>query len=301
MAKILITGGSGLVGNAISKLLLRNGHKPIWLSRETGEFNGIKKYKWDISKKFIDEKAFEDVESIIHLAGAGIADKRWTPEYKKIIIDSRVKSCELLFEYILKNNYNIKTLIGGSAVGYYGALQSDKLFTEEDFPGNDFLAETCQLWEKSYQPFINQGTRTVIIRTATVLSNKGGAYTKMVGPYKLGLGAALGSGKQNFPWIHINDIAGIYNFVLFNQNSNGVYNAVSSEIINNHDFLKQLAKSYNKPFFLPNIPEFILKIVMGESSILLSQGVKISNKKIKDLGYTFEFETAKEALNDLAK
>lgn len=301
MSKILITGGSGSLGVAISELLLKSGHQPVWLSREAGNYKGITKFKWDISKNYIDEKAFEGVESIIHLAGAGIADRRWTTEYKKQIIDSRVKSSELLFNYISKNNFPIHTLVGGSAMGYYGAIQSEKLFTETDNSGTDFLAETCVLWEKSYEPFINSGIRTSIIRTGVVLSKHHGAYAKMAPTFKLGLGAAIASGKQYFPWIHINDIAAIFVHALFDQKTKGIYNGVASELITNKAFSRQLAKSFNKPFFLPNVPAFLLKIVMGEGSVMVTQGPKISNQKIKDSGFKFEFESVETALKDLAK
>lgn len=300
MAKILITGGSGLVGKAISEILLRTKHQPIWLSRETGSFNGIKKFKWDIDKNYIDENAFEDVESIIHLAGAGIADKRWTPDYKKQILDSRIKSAELLFDHISKNNIKIKTLVGGSAIGIYGAVQSEKIFTEKDESGTDFLAKTCVQWEKSYEPFINAGVRTSIIRTGVVLSKNGGAYAKMVFPFKLGFGAAIASGKQYFPWVHINDIAGIFVHALLDQSVSGIFNGVSTELVNNTDFSRQLAKSYHKPFFLPNIPKFALKLAMGEGAVMVTEGVKISNKKIKESGYKFEFDSLEKALKDLA-
>ena len=301
MTKILITGGSGLIGSTISDILLKNNYEPVWLSREAGtSANGIKKFKWDLKKKYIDEKAFEGVESIIHLAGTGIADKRWTTAYKKEIIDSRIKSSELLFDYISKNNYNIKNFVGGSATGYYN-VNDDKVFTEADKPGTDFLAQTCVLWEKSYEPFIDRGIRTCIIRTGIVLSNKEGAYKKMSPPFKIGFGAAIASGQQNFPWIHISDLANIFVTAILNEKLIGVYNGVSSEIINNKTFSKQLAKSFHKPFFLPNVPGFLLKLVMGESAIMVTEGVKVSNQKIKNTGFKFEFEKAEDALKELAK
>ncbi len=300
MSKILITGGTGLLGKTISEILSKNGQTVVWLSREAGNYKSITKFKWDISKNYIDEKAFEGVESIIHLAGAPIADKRWTDSYKKEIIDSRVKSSELLFNCISKNNYPIKTFIGGSAMGYYGSGISEKVFTEEDAAGADFLAETCILWEKSYESFIKKGIRTAIIRTGVVLSKHEGAYAKMAPPFKLGLGAAVGSGKQYFAWIHANDIANMFIYALQNQNIQGIYNGVSSEFINNKDFSRQLAKSFNKPFFMPNVPGFLLKIAMGEGFIMLTGGLKISNKKIKETGFKFEFEKAAEGLANLA-
>jgi len=300
MAKILITGGSGLVGKAISELLLKQGHEPRWLGRESGSWHEIQKFKWDISKNYIDEKSFEGVESIVHLAGAGIIDKCWADSYKKEIIDSRVKSSQLLFETISKNNFKIKTLIGASAVGYYGSVQSEHSYEENDAPGKDFLAETCSAWEKSYSPFINSGIRTVVIRTGIALSEKGGAYAKMLPPFKIGLGAAIGNGKQYFPWIHIKDLAGIFIYGLLHPSLNGPYNASSSEPISNKEFSKQLAKSLKRPFFLPNIPEFALKLVLGERAMTVTTGLKISNKKIKKEGFVFEFDDLGKALEDLS-
>ena len=301
MSKILITGGSGLLGRTISKFLLNMNKQPVWLSREEGTFDQIKKYKWNVEKNYIDENAFDDIEGIIHLAGAGIVDHKWTTDYKKEILDSRVKSSELLFNYISKKNVDIKYIIGGSAIGFYNSSNRERVFTEDDEPGNDFMADTCVKWEKSYELFENFGIRTVIIRTGIVLSSEGGAYKKMVGPFKLGMGAAIASGKQFFPWIHINDIAGIFIHAAFNNNITGIYNGVGSEIITNKEFSKQLAKSLNKPFFLPNVPESALKLIMGEMAVTVTEGPKISNQKFKNTGYVFEFDNVKEALHDLIK
>jgi uncharacterized protein len=300
MTKILITGGSGLIGNAISRLLIEKNYQPILLSRKGDELGSIKKYKWDINQAYIDSKAFDGVEHIIHLAGAGIAEKRWTTAYKKEIIDSRVKSSELLFNFISKNNYNIKTLVGSSAIGYYGAEQSEKVITEADSFGNDFLAESCKLWEQSYTPFIDAGIRTAIIRTGVVLSQHAGAYKKMAVPFKFGLGAAIGSGKQYFPWIHINDIAAMFVYALLNEKISGVYNGVATELITNKEFSKQLALSFNKPFFLPPVPAILLKVAMGEGACMVTEGLKISNDKIKQNGFAFKYETLNGALKNLA-
>jgi len=300
MSKILITGGSGLVGTKVSEFLLKSNHEPVWLSREEGQVTSIKKFKWDIKSSYIDEKAFDGVEHIIHLAGAGIADKRWTKKYKKEIIDSRVKSSELLLNYIVKKNIPIKTLVGGSAIGFYGAKQSQTVFKENDHPGSDFLAESCIVWEKSYLPFASLGIRTPIIRTGVVLSKKGGAYKKMSPPFKFGLGAALGNGKQYFPWIHINDLANMFVYALFNENLNGVYNGVATELITNKHFSKLLAESFDKPFFLPNVPSGALHLAMGEGALMVTEGLKISNAKIKLTGFNFGFEKVNEALKELA-
>jgi uncharacterized protein (TIGR01777 family) len=280
--------------------LIKNKHEPVWLGREEGNFNGIKKFRWDPAQHYTDEKAFEGVEIVIHLAGAAITDKRWTAKYKKEIIDSRVKSSALLFDYISKHNYPVRTLVGASAVGYYGARQSNKLFTENDGPGNDFLAECCTLWENSYKSFIASGMRTTIFRTGIVLSKNGGAYPTLSRPFKSGVGVALASGKQYLPWIHINDLAAMYVNAALNNTMNGVYNAVAPELVTNKQFSKQLAKSLHRPFFLPNVPKVLLQLALGESAIAITEGLKISSQKIKEAGFTFEFENLPQALDDLA-
>ena len=300
MAKILITGGSGLAGRSISELLVKQGHEVCWLSRQKGTLGNIKKFQWDVAKGYMDEAALEGTDAIVHLAGAGIIDKRWTTTYKKEIVDSRVKSSELLFATISKNNYEIKTLVGASAVGYYGSTQSDHCYTETDSPGTGFLAETCITWEKSYKPFISYGIRTVVIRTGIVLSHNGGAYARMVPPFRFGLGAALAGGKQYFPWIHVKDLASIYVHALLHDNLSGAFNAVASEIVTNQEFSKQLAKSLHRPFFLPHVPEMVLKLALGERAMTITTGLKISNEKIKAAGFRFEFDNLEQALDNLS-
>jgi uncharacterized protein (TIGR01777 family) len=300
MSKILITGGSGLLGKAISEILLKNNEEVVWLSRKEGFYKGIKKYKWDIDAKFIDERAFENVEHIIHLAGAGIADKKWSLAYKTEIINSRVKSSALVYDYVKKLNLPLKTLVGASGVGFYGARCSQDVITELEGPFNDFLATTCVSWENSYKPFNELGIRTPIIRTGVVLSKNGGAYKKMILPFKFNLGCSLGSGKQYFPWIHINDIASIFVYALKNEAMTGIYNATASEQVTMNTFCKQLVKSINRFTFLPNIPTFALKLVMGEGYVMLTEGLKINNKKIINEGFKFQFEKLSDALSNIA-
>lgn len=300
MAKVLISGGSGLLGRAISDILLKNNYEVAWLSREEGSYNSIKKMKWNIDENYIDERAFENVEHIIHLAGAGIADKRWTNAYKKEILDSRIRSSQLIYNYTTKLNIKVKTLVGASAVGFYGARSSEELVNENEKPINDFLSRTCLAWENSYLPFKELGIRTPIIRIGVILSNNGGAYKKMVPPFKFNLGCSIGSGKQYFPWIHINDVANIFVHALKNELLKETYNAVGSEHVNMNTFSKQLAKSIHRFTFLPNVPTFVLKMVLGESHLMVTEGLKISNQKIKDAGFKFEFENLSDALTNLA-
>ncbi|MDX2173581.1 MAG: TIGR01777 family oxidoreductase [Bacteroidota bacterium] len=301
MAKVLITGGSGLLGKAISEILLKNNYEVAWLSREEGRYNSVKKYKWDVGNGYIDERAFDNVEHIIHLAGAGIADKKWTIDYKAEIINSRIQSSELLYNSIKKLKIPIKTFVGASAVGFYGARSGEELINEHERPVNDFLSRTCVAWESSYTAFKELGIRTPIIRIGVVLSNNGGAYKKMLPPFKCNLGCSIGSGKQYFPWIHINDIANIFVYALENQALSEIYNGTGTEAITMNTFSKQLAKSIHRFTFLPNVPKFLLKLVLGESHLMITEGLKISNKKIKDTGFKFKFEKLSDALEDLAK
>lgn len=300
MAKILITGGSGLIGRKISDILLQREHTPVWLSREEGKYEGIKKYKWDISTGYLDERALDGVEHIIHLAGAGIIDKRWTSSYKKEILESRVRSAETLYNHVVKHKSSIKSLTGGSAIGYYGAITNQHVYKEEDLAHRDFLGQTCAAWEQSYQPFIDAGIRTSIVRTGVALSKHGGAYKTMRLPFKVGLGAGIGSGEQYIPWIHINDVASIFVHTLLTENISGVFNGVATEPATNNYFSKTLAKSLHRPFFLPNVPAFLLKAAMGESACTVTEGVMASNQKIKSSGFNFEFDNLREALDDLA-
>jgi uncharacterized protein len=301
MAKILISGGSGLVGGAISQLLLKMNHQPVWLGRSSGKTGSIPTYAWDIEKGYIDEHAFDGVEFLIHLAGANLAGKRWTQAYKKQIINSRVKGSELLFKYISQYNPKIKAVVGASAVGYYGTEADERMHVEVDPPGNDFLARVCIEWEGSYDAFKDAGIRVAIIRTAVALSNKGGAFPKLAWPFQYGLGAPIGSGKQYMPWIHLNDLASLYVYALFNENLSGPFNAAADEQVTNREFSAKLANSMQKPFFLPAIPAFLLKIFMGESAVTVTKGLMVSNEKIKASGFNFNYSTLDETLTELAK
>ena len=299
MSKILITGGSGLLGKRISQLLVKEGHQVVWLGRVQGEWQGIKKFKWDPETSYIDKEAFDGVEHIIHLAGAGIADKAWTKSYKEELLKSRVKSSALLYRCVHENRFPIKSIVGASAIGYYGYSNSDKVFTEEDKPDASFLSELCVKWENSYTPFSEAGIRVAIIRIGIVLSKDGGFYAKLAPLYKLGLGSVFTKKTNYLSWIHIKDVSALFVFCLKNKNCQGVFNAVSSESTLITDFSRQFAASLNKPLFMPVLPEFFARLIMGERSVMLTKGVRVSNEKIKTLGFEFEFDTAQKALEDL--
>lgn len=289
MAKILITGGTGLVGTKLTKLLIEKNHEVVILSRNPSQKN---EFKWDIANNFIDEKAFENIDFIIHLAGAGIADERWSNERKKELIDSRVQSANLLFENIKKLKIPLKGFISASGIGYYGAVTSENIFDETSKPGNDFLAEICKKWEAAALQFEKEKIPVTILRTGVVLSSTGGALEKMKTP----IVTPLGSGKQYLPWIHMDDLCEMYLKAVEN-NLHGIFNAVAPEFHTSYSFSKTLAKSIQKPFVGIPVPSFLLKIMFGEMAIILLEGSKISAKKIEKNGFSFRFKTLEKALD----
>jgi uncharacterized protein (TIGR01777 family) len=299
MAIILISGGTGLVGKALTKRLITEGHEVRILSRNPQSSSQLKSFYWNVEKNEIDEKAFEGVEHIVHLAGSGIAYKRWTNARKQDIIDSRVNSMKLITEVIKKKNIQLKSFVGASAIGIYGMITSDKIFSETDKGQNDFLTQSCTQWENSYQQIQTLSAKNCIIRIGVVLSKDGGALKRLLPLFQLGLGSAVGSGKQYMPWIHIDDLVSVFYKALFNGNYSGIYNAVSSEETTSNTFSKQLAKSLSKPFFLPHVPAFALKLVFGEMANVLLEGSRVSNKKLVDTGFQFKYQTLSEALKEI--
>ncbi len=299
MAKILISGGTGLVGKELTKRLLSEGHEVRILSRSPKPSHSIKAFYWNVEKNEIDETAFDGIEHFVHLAGSGIADSRWTDERKKDIIDSRVNSMKLITSVLKSKKITLKSFVGASAVGIYGMKTSDKIYNESDVGENDFLTNSCLQWEKSYHDIQTLSNKNCTIRIAVVLSADGGALKRLLPLFKLGLGSAVGSGNQYMPWIHLEDLVSVFNDALFNPNYKGVYNAVSSESTTNYSFSKQLAKSLNKPFFMPKVPSFMLKLVFGEMAGVLLEGSRVSNQKLIDSGFSFKYPLLVEALKEI--
>ncbi len=299
MAVVLITGGKGIVGKHLSNKLKEKGFTVAIVSRKSLKGNEIRTYAWDIDNNEIEKDAIETADYIIHLAGANIGDKRWTAKRRKLILDSRVKSGQLLFDKIKENKNNLKAFISASAIGYYGTITTDKIFSEEDLPANDFLGETCRQWEQAADNFEKLGIRTVKIRTGIVLTEEGGALAKMITPVKLGIGSAIGSGRQFMPWIHIDDLCAIYIKAIEDIHMNGTYNAVSPNRITNIEFTKTLARVLKKPLWFPKVPALLLKFIFGKMSEIILKGSSVSPEKIIKAGYQFEFSNLEETLVDL--
>jgi hypothetical protein len=299
METILIAGGAGLIGTNLSRKLKIKGYNVVLLSRKSNRGNPYSVYMWNPDKNEIENEAIKRADYIINLAGAGIGDKRWTKIRRQLILDSRIKTTGLLFNKVQESGKQPKAFITASAIGYYGTITSEKLFSETDRPGKDFSAQVCRQWENTADRFEEIGIRTVKLRTGIVLSKKEGALSRMTLPVRFGIGSALGSGRQYMPWIHIDDICNIYIKAIEDSKMTGAYNAVAPEHISNRGFMRILAKVNRMPFFFPAIPSFVLKILFGKMSEIILNGSRISAEKIISAGYIFEYPDVENALNNL--
>lgn len=295
--RILISGGSGLVGTRLSELLKEKGHEVVHLSRNPTK-GTYPSFQWDVKKQTIDAEAIKNTDVIIHLAGASVAGKRWNEAWKKEIYDSRIDSTKLLFNAVKEHNPKLKQFISASAIGYYGMDSGSTLMTEDSKKGDGFLADVVEDWEKEVNQFDELKIKHASVRVGIVLSTEGGALVEMAKPIKLGAGAPLGSGNQYMSWIHIDDLCQIFIYVLENQ-LEGIYNGVSSKPVTNRELTRQLAKKLKRPLFLPNVPKFALKLIVGEMAAVLTGGNKVSSKKIEESGFKFQYPSLDSALKAL--
>lgn len=295
--KILITGGTGLVGSQLTELLLSKGYVVAHIGRSS-RAGRLPSFVWDVEKGKFDLQALQGVDTIIHLAGAGVADTRWTEKRKKEILDSRIQSTALLFKILNEGNHSVKTFISASAIGYYGFGMGEEILSEESKPGTDFLAQVTKEWEQAVDKISSLDIRIVKIRIGIVLSEKGGALVEMAKPIRLGVGAVLGTGNQYMSWIHIEDLVALFAKAVLDSRMVGAYNGVTDWITNNN-FTKLVAKTLRRPLLLPAIPAFVMKIIVGEMAVLILNGSKVSPSKIKQLGFEFKFDSLENALEDL--
>lgn len=297
MQKILLSGGSGLIGTHLTSYLKSVGYDTAVLTRAKSDpERGF--YHWDPASGVIDQNALNACSSIIHLAGAGIADKVWTPKRKREILESRIESTQLLFESLKRGSHRISTLISASAIGIYGD-GGDELKTEESKIDRGFLQDTCLQWEKQAERFTDLGIRLVILRIGIVLTNKGSALPQMSLPVKLFLGAPLGTGRQYISWIHIDDLCRIFQHAIEIDSMKGVYNAVASEPKTNKQFYRSMAKELNRPLWPVHVPTFVLKLILGEKSEIVLSGQKVSNEKLLETDFKFAYKNCEEALASL--
>lgn len=294
---VLITGGTGFVGKQLTHVLLNSGYSVSILSRsERTDTDRISYYKWDVPSHQIDEEAVLHADYIIHLAGENLAEKRLTSKRKAAIIDSREQSAQLIHAVLKKNNKILDAFISASAVGIYGAVNGEEICTENMPAANDFLGLCCQKWEAAADDIGRLGIRTVKVRTALVLGKDGGLLNKMAPIFRIGLGAVLGSGKQYMPWIFIKDLCGVYLEAVRNPNMAGAYNAAINDNTTNAIFSKTLAKVYDYKIWLPNIPAFLIKMVLGAMANPVLTGRRASSDKIEALGFHFQCNNLEDAL-----
>ena len=302
MATILIAGGTGLVGKRLSAMLTTSGHEVTHLSRKVDLKAPYPTYAWDVARGFLDEKALLKADVIVNLAGAGVADSRWTEAQKKLITDSRVQSNELIVKGFQKISKVPKAYISAAAVGFYGN-RGDELLTEESAAGSSgFLSESCIAWEKSIAEVADKlQTRTVLLRIGIVLSLDGGALPKMLLPFKVGLATYFGDGEQYQSWIHIDDLCSIFVKAIEDENMSGIFNAVAPNPVTNKVFTQKIKDSLKTPALLISAPAFALRLGMGEMADVVLGGARVSNEKLLKTGFQFQFTDSGAALEDLLR
>lgn len=296
---ILITGGSGLIGRRLTKALTDQGYVVHWLTRDP-EQAPVKAFRWAVDEQYIDPEALRDVDAIVHLAGENVGGGRWTSARRKKILNSRVESCALLCRALAETDHKVKVVVAASATGFYG-IHPKGIQEEDATPGRDFLASVTEEWEKAQQTFAVLTPRLVTIRIGIILSPAGGALEKLVKPIQYYIGAVLGNGKQMMGWIHLEDVCSIFQQAIFSTAMSGTYNAVAPENVSNKHFTEQLAKELGRPLWLPPVPGFVLKLLLGRMSDMVLGGAEISCQKLLNTGFQFKFKTLESALQDLLK
>lgn len=297
--RVLITGATGTIGRALTARLLAGGHEVRILTRRGGAspISGTEAFRWDPDREQPPAAAFDGVGAVVHLAGEPVAGGRWTPELKQRIRDSRVLGTRNLVAGMRAASTTPPILVGASAVGYYGN-RADERLDEQSAPGQGYLSEVCQAWEAEYRKATEFGVRVAMIRVGVVLSPTGGALEKMLLPFRLGLGGRLGSGRQWFPWIHLDDIVGLLEFCIFNDAVRGPVNGAAPESLTNDQFTHRLAAALRRPVFLP-VPEFALRLVAGEMAAVVLASQHVIPQAALDAGYRFRFPAIGEALRDI--
>jgi uncharacterized protein len=295
--KILITGGSGMIGTRLTELLTGRGYEVAHLSRSKRNPD-IKTFLWSPPANEIETGALTDIDAIIHLAGAGIADKRWNADVREEILLSRIQSAGLLAKTLRKEPHRVQALISASGISYYGLVDPGRPFVESDPPAGDFLAQVTIAWEKDVVE-LKDVLRTVSIRCGAVLSTEGGALVKLAQPVKFFVGAPLGSGKQYVNWVHVDDVCGIYIKAIEDTSMRGAYNAVAPHPVTNKELTQEIARVLKRPLWLPPVPGVVVKLIAGDVAEFVLEGVKVSSEKIEKAGYHFRYNTIRSALEDL--
>jgi uncharacterized protein (TIGR01777 family) len=297
---ILITGATGMIGKKLIAALLLQGHEVSILTRKPIKIKDVQVFLWDVENGEINNACLDGITTIVHLAGAGVADQKWTKDRKKQIIDSRVESTALLYKTIKETGAPVRNFISSSASGYYGD-RNDEILSESSAPGEGFLAECCVLWEEAVDKGKALGLRVVKFRTGFVLGKNGGGLASLARPIRLFAGAALGTGKQWVPWIHIDDIVSMYSNAIEDDSYEGAYNGCAPYPVSNEMLTIAVAKRLKRPVWPINVPEKILEMILGKMSIIVTTSTNLSAQKILDKGFKFKYVQLKDALDNIFK
>lgn len=292
---VLISGGSGLVGRNLTRVLLEAGYRVHHLSRSKKQDKNYSIFQWNIDEKYIEEGAFEDIQVVIHLAGAGVVDKRWSQSRKIELVESRVKSAELIYNHLENNTHQVEAFISASAIGWYGNTH-EKIVKEDAPAGDDYLAEICIKWEQAARAFSQLNIREARVRIGLVLDKNGGVLANMLLPIKLGIGGMLGSGKQFVSWIDNDDLAGIFIHLIEHKNCTGAFNGTAPESLTHRKFVREIANALNKRCLLIPSPKSAIKFFAGEMASALLQSVKAYPQNTLDTGYAFKHPTLASSL-----
>lgn len=298
MKKILIAGGTGLIGAHLSRLLKNRGYEVAHLSRRANPNAEFPAYAWQPEAGKYDRKAFDDADALINLAGAGIADKLWSKKRKQEIIESRTSGNDLIANYLRSGKHKIQTYISASAIGFYDD-RGDALMTETATAGKGFLAQSTVAWEQAIAKVAATGVRTVALRTGVVLSPEGGALQKMLIPFMLRTGVYFGNGKQWTSWIHRDDLCSIFLWALENPQISGTFNAVAPHPLSNYDLTAAISTAKGGGYLLLPTPAFALRLAMGEMADVVLGSTRVSSQKVENQGFVFRFPEAIAALKDL--
>lgn len=298
LKKVLITGGNGMVGSRLTTLLVERGYRVAHL-RRSRQHAGTETFLWNPATAYIDKNAFRDVSVIVHLAGAGIADQRWTAKRKQEIWKSRTEGAALMYDTLIKEPHAVRTFISASGISYYGLTDTGKALKESDPPGDDFMARVAQAWERAADAFSSQDIRVVKMRTGVVLSQQSIALRRIAGPIRFFVGAPLGTGKQIFNWIHIDDLCGMFIKAIEDESMRGSYNAVAPAPVTNKTLTREVAKILKRPLWLPPVPGFLVRIIAGEVADVVLSGGSVSSEKIRDAGFQFQFLSLQSALRNI--
>ena len=299
MEKVLVTGASGLIGRRLVPKLLGAGFEVNVIGRSISKYRGSRAFVWNPVLGTMDVDALKGVGQIVHLAGANVGEGRWTEARKAEMVHSRVSPIQMMLNAVSCSGTNIRSFIGASGINYYGTETSHRIFTEADPAGSGFLSELCVQWEAASDQFAATGARVVKFRTGVVLDSRNGALPKMASTVRLGMGAALGSGQQWMPWIHIDDVCDAYLHALQNTDLYGAYNLCAPQHITNAQFTKALAHQLKRPLILPNVPKPALRLALGEMAEIILEGSRVDVSKLTSTGFQFNHADLTDTLHHL--